>query len=150
MATYSFENVNATINGPGGSFPIGAGAGSAEEGIDVDMIEEKDAMMIGADGQIMHSLRASDAGTITIRLLKTSPANAQLSQLYNAQKQSAALWGQNVIIVSDTFRGDVVTGTQMAFKKQAPVKYAKDGNVMEWSFQGVVEELLGTGAPSAT
>lgn len=150
MSTYSFLNVNATITGPGGTFPLGSGAGASEEGIDVDMIEEKDGMVVGADGTIMHSLRASDAGHITVRLLKTSPANALLNALYNFQKSSAANWGQNVLRVSDTFRGDVVNGTEMSFSKQAPVKYAKDGNVMEWRFQGKVQELLGTGAPSAT
>jgi hypothetical protein len=150
MATYSFENVNATITGPGGSFPLGSGSGSAEEGIDVDMIEEKDGMVTGADGTIMHSLRASDSGTIIVRLLKTSPTNALLNALYNFQKTGGGVnWGQNILVVSDTFRGDVVTGNQLAFSKQAPVKYAKDGNVMEWKFQGVVEELLGTGAVSA-
>lgn len=150
MSTYSFLNINATLSGPGGSIQLGAGAGASEEGIDVDMLEEKDQMAVGADGAIMHSLRASDAGTITVRLLKTSPVNAQLSQLYNFQKQSAGVWGQNVLVVSDVQRGDVVTGTLMAFSKQAPVKYAKDGNVMEWRFQGRVEELLGTGVPDAS
>jgi hypothetical protein len=114
------------------------------------MLEEKDGMVVGADGSIMHSLRASDAGTITVRLLKTSPTNAKLNQLYNTQKASAALWGQNVLVVSDTQRGDVTTGTELAFSKQAPVRYAKDGNVMEWKFQGRVEEILGVGVPDAT
>jgi hypothetical protein len=150
MTTYSFLDVNATITGPGGSFQLGSGAGASEEGIDIDMLEEKDGMVVGADGSIMHSLRASDAGTITVRLLKTSPTNAKLNQLYNTQKASAALWGQNVLVVSDTQRGDVTTGTELAFSKQAPVRYAKDGNVMEWKFQGRVEEILGVGVPDAT
>lgn len=150
MATYSFLNVHATLSGPGGSVQLGSGAGASEEGIDVDMLEEKDQMAVGADGSIMHSLRASDAGSIVVRLLKTSPVNAQLNQLYNFQKQSAGNWGQNVLVVSDVQRGDVVTGTLMAFSKQAPVKYAKDGNMMEWRFQGRVEELLGTGVPDAS
>lgn len=150
MATYTFENVQATITGPGGSFSLGSDAGAAEEGISTDMIEDKDGMVVGAGGDIMHSLHASDAGTMTVRLLKTSPTNAKLNAMYNAQKQSAANWGQNVIVVSDTYRGDVLTGTQMAFRRQAPVSYAKDGNTMEWVFQGNVEEILGTGAPSAT
>ena len=114
------------------------------------MTEDKDAMAVGADGTIMHSLRASNAGTITVRLLKTSPVNQQLNALYNFQKSSAANWGQNIFSVSDTFRGDVVTGTEMAFNRQAPVTYAKDGNMMEWKFQGNVEELLGSGVPDAS
>jgi hypothetical protein len=150
MSTYAFGNINATIVGPGGSFQLGYGSANAEEGIDIDMIEEKDGMITGADGAVMHSLRMSDSGTITLRYLKTAPINAKLNALYNAQKTSAALWGQNIINVSDVQRGDVVTGTQLAFSKQSPVKYAKDGNIMEWKFQGVVQELLGVGIPDVS
>lgn len=147
MGTYSFLNINATINGPGGSFQLGTGTGNAEEGIDIDMIEEKDAATFGADGSVMHGLRASNGGTITLRYLKTSPINALLNQLYNFQKSNPAAWGQNVLMVSDVVRGDVITGTEMAFSKQTPIKYAKDPNVNEWKFIGVIEELLGTGVP---
>ncbi len=147
MSTYSFLSVNATLTGPGGSIPLGYGSGAAEEGIDTDMVDAKNTMVTGADGQIMHSLHASDAGRITIRLLKTSPQNAALNLMYNLQKANASLWGNNVLVVSDTARGDVVTGSQMAFNKQAPVKYGKDGNTMEWNFEGVIQEILGVGTP---
>lgn len=148
MGTYSFLDVECTLVGPGASLQLGNGSGSAEEGIDVDMIEEKDGMVVGSDGTIMHSLRASNAGSFTLRLLKTSPLNAKLQDLYNLQKTSSGLWGQNVIVISDVQRGDVITGTQMAFNKQSPVKYAKDGNVNEWKFQGSIQQILGTGQPS--
>ena len=150
MTTYSFLSVQATLRGPGGVIQLGSGSGAAEEGISIDMIEDKDGMTIGAGGEIMHSLRASNAGTVTIRLLKTSPLNAALSNLYNFQKSSPANWGQNSLIVSDTYRGDVITGNTMAFNRQAPVTYSKDGTTMEWKFQGNVQDLLGTGVPDAS
>jgi hypothetical protein len=149
MATYSFLNVAATITGPGGSFSLGSGSGDAEEGITVAMVDDKDAMTTGADGSIMHSLRASNSGRLSVRLLKTSPVNALLSALYNYQRTSSSYWGQNVLVVSDVARGDVVTGSQIAFTKQPDIVYAKDGNMNEWTFQGVVNEFLGTGQPSA-
>lgn len=149
MSTYSFINVAATITGPGGAFSLGYGSGNAEEGISVAMVDDKDAMVVGADGSIMHSLRASNAGRITVRLLKTSPVNAQLNALYNFQRLNPASWGQNVLTVSDTARGDVVNGNAMAFVKQSDLGYAKDGNMNEWMFQGYVLELLGIGTPSA-
>lgn len=149
MSTYSFLNVAATITGPGGSFPLGAGSGDAQEGITVEMIDDKDQMVVGADGSLMHSLRASNTGRITVRLLKTSPQNALLSALYNFQRASSAFWGQNVLVVSDVVRGDVMTGSQMAFTRQPAVVYSQDGNINEWSFQGNVIEFLGTGVPSA-
>lgn len=148
MSTYSFLSVQATLSGPGGRISLGYGAGSAEEGIDVDMIEDKNTMTQGADGETMHSLHASDAGRLTIRLLKTSPVNQQLNVLYNLQKSDASLWGNNVLVISDTARGDVLTASRVAFTRQTPVKYGKDGGTNEWSFMsGSVQEILGIGTP---
>ena len=73
---YSFEDVQATITGPGGTISLGAGAGNAQEGISVEFIDDKDNMLMGADGSGVHSLRASNAARILVRLLKTSPVNA--------------------------------------------------------------------------
>lgn len=149
MSAYSFLDVQASIIGPGGSLNIGFGSGAAEEGITVEMVEEKGDTKVGADGQIMQSLRASKLGRITIRLLKTSPTNAQLDAMYNAQSVLSSLWGNNVIRAANPVRGDVVLGTQMAFTKRPNLVYAKDGNTNEWVFQGNVDEMLGTGDPVA-
>lgn len=150
MGAYSFLNVVASLVGPGGNVNLGAGAGNAEEGITTSMLEEKGDYKTGADGQIMQSLRASNTGKVTVRLLKTSPTNALLNAMYNAQRINAGLWGQNVIRVADVQRGDVILATQVAFTKQPDVVYAKDGNMMDWEFVGVVDEILGSGQPSAT
>lgn len=149
MGVYSFLNVHASIVGPGGNLSLGSDAGAAEEGITVSMVEEKGDTKVGAGGQIMQSLRASNLGRITVRLLKTSPVNAQLSAMYNLQKSLSSLWGNNVIVVSDTVRGDVVSATTVSFTKQPDLVYGKDGNMNEWIFQGNVEEQLGTGSPVA-
>lgn len=147
MGTYSFLDVNASLAGPGGNISLGAGAGNSEEGITVEMKEEKNLQTVGADGKIMNSLRASNAGRISIRLLKTSPVNAALSLMYNFQKSSSGVWGQNSLVVSDVARGDVVSATEVAFTRQANLTYAKDGNMNEWIFEGSVEEILGAGVP---
>lgn len=147
MGTYSFQNVQATISGPGGSFSIGASSGNTDEGITVAMIDEKSTMTVGADGTVMHSLHASNAGRISVRLLKTSPTNALLSAMYNFQKSGATNWGQNRIVISDLARGDVIASAEVAFAKQPDVNYGKDGGQMEWAFVGSVEEILGAGVP---
>lgn len=147
LGTYSFLNIQATLSGPGGSFPIGSSSGNADEGISIEMLEDKDLMTVGADGSVMHSLRASNAARISIRFLKTSPVNALLSALYNFQRTSAINWGQNVLVISDVIRGDVIASAQCAFAKQANVTYAKDAGMMEWSFLGTVDEILGVGVP---
>lgn len=147
--SYSFQDVQATISGPGGSFSIGAGAGNAEEGIVIAQAEDKNTMMIGADGSAMHSLHASKGGTITISLLKTSPYNQILNNMYNFQAASAAPWGKNFITVRNPVSGDAATGRYCAFKKRPDVAYAKDGNVMAWAFDvGAIDLGLGNGSPS--
>jgi Bacteriophage KPP10, Structural protein ORF10 len=148
MATYSFLSIVATISGPGAAaFPLGQGAGVAEEGITVEMTAEKDTMTIGADGSGMHSLSADNSGKLTIRLLKTSPTNNLLSLMYNLQKPNPALWGQNIIVINDVLRGDQISAKQVAFSKHPNLTYAKEGGTVEWEMMAVkIDQLLGPGS----
>jgi hypothetical protein len=148
MATYSFLDVNAAINGPGGSFSLSDG-GVANEGITTAMAGDKNTMTAGANGDIMHSLHASRAGRITVRVLKTGIVNSQLSKLYNYQTTSSAYHGQNTIRIANPATGDVITGKQMAFVKLPDNVNAAEGNVMEWAFDGLIDQVLGIGAPVA-
>lgn len=149
MSTYSFFDVVATINGPGGSFPLGNTAQASEEGITISMVEDKDTMTIGADGAVMHSLHAGKGGTVTVRLLKTSPVNQQLSQMYSLQTLSSGLHGSNIIVVSNPQTGDIITCNSVAFSKLPDITYAKEGGMNEWRFNvGSVDMGLGSGSPS--
>lgn len=139
---YSFLNVNATIAGPGGVLNLAAGAAAAEEGITIEMAEDKNVMTIGADGQGQHSLIASTACHVTVRLLKTSPTNGKLMLMYNLQAASAALWGQNVMTIVDSARNDLILIQSGAFKKQPTVTYAKEGGMMEWTFDAVANTTV--------
>lgn len=132
--------------GPGLAANLASGAAAAEEGITIEANEDKNIMTIGADGKGQHSLIANDAATVTIRLLKTSPANQLLMIAYDLQSGSSALWGQNIITVTDSGRGDITVVTQMAFKKKPTLTYAKEGGMMEWAFDGVAAStVLGAG-----
>lgn len=143
--TYSFLNVQASILGPGGNFNIGQGAAVSEEGITIDMLDDKDAMTIGSDGIGMHSLRASKAGTVTVRLLKTSPQNSKLMAMYDLQSLDSTTWGQNVITIVDTGGSDNTTARGVAFTKKPSIVYAKDGQMLEWKFNAVaIDTVLGT------
>ena len=144
MPTYSFMDVSASMTGPTGIIDLGYGAANAEEGITVAMAEAKNTMTVGADGEVMHSLHAGKAGTVTVTLLKTSPVNKKLSLAYNAQSQSSALWGNNVFVVRNSASGDLVTIRSAAFQKQPDFANAKDGGTVSWVFDGgKVDELLG-------
>lgn len=146
MAVYSFLNTVAAIAGPGAAFNLGTGAAVAEEGISIEPSTDKNVMTIGADGKGQHSLIADDSCTITIRLLKTSPVNALLMALYDAQSASSSIWGQNVITVSNTGLNDYTVIQACAFKKKPTLTYAKEGGMMEWTFDGIkATSILGQG-----
>lgn len=146
QTTYSFLDVLAAIVGPGGSFQLGSGAGAAEEGITVDPSADIDVMTIGADGQGMHSLVANKGGRLVIRLLKTSPVNAQLQAMLAFQRTSGANHGQNTITITNRQSGDAITGQMAAFAKQPTISYAKEGGMIEWEFNAILTDVgLGAG-----
>ena len=144
MATYSFLDVTASRTGPTGVIDLGQGSANSEEGITQSMGGNKNTMTIGADGEVMHSLHADKSGTITVTLLKTSPVNKKLSLAYNAQSQSSATWGNNVIVIRNTASGDISTARSCAFQKQPDFNNAKEGGTVAWVFDcGKIDQLLG-------
>ncbi|AOZ06698.1 phage structural protein [Cupriavidus malaysiensis] len=145
MPSYSFKDVTATLVGPTGSIELGYGSAAAEEGIDVAAASDKNTMTVAADGEGMHSLHADKSGQITFRLLKTSPANRKLMVAYDAQALSASLWGKNIITISNTAAADLHVARECAFKKKPNMKYAKDGDIIEWVFDCIkIDSVLGT------
>lgn len=143
--TYSFLSIVGTIVGPGGAIQLGSSAGVDPEGITVEPTEDKNTMKFGADGAIMHALHAAKPGKVTVRLLKTSPINAILSQMYNVQQLSPASWGQNIVKFNDINRGDDITLVNSAFSRQPSVTYDVEGRMNEWTFEGMLVEILGLG-----
>ena len=142
MATYSFMDVQANFVGPTGAFSLGYGSGNADEAIEIVQAGEKNVMTAGADGEGMHSLRASKAGTVRLRFLKTSPVNAMLMKAYNAQTLSSALHGKNTITVTNSAVGDLAAARQAAFKKIPDLKYAKDGDIVVWEFDAIKTDII--------
>lgn len=143
---YSFLNVNAFLVGPGLAANVAAGAAAAEEGVTIEAAEDKNVMTIGADGKGQHSLVASDAAKVTIRLLKTSPVNALLMAAYDLQSASSALWGQNILTIVDTGRGDTTVLQAGAFQKKPTLTYAKEAGMNEWVFDFIqANTVLGAG-----
>jgi hypothetical protein len=149
-SSYSFLDVSASIKGPGGTFPLSSG-GVANEGITIAMTSEKSAMITGAGGEGMHSLKAAKSGRVTVRILKNGTTNALMSQLYNFQTTSSAYHGQNTISVRNPITGDTITATFAAFVKHPDVQYQTEGGMMEWAFDAInIDTVLGTGQPVST
>lgn len=145
MPTYSFQDVVATITGPGGTINL-SDESVADEGITIEMIDDKTSMTTGAGRGAMHSLHASNAGRVRVRLLKTSPANAALMSMMNFQSTSSAYTGQNVITLSNPAWGDDHSCRQCAFVKRPDNANGKDGGMMEWTFNSAdVSSQLGLG-----
>jgi hypothetical protein len=140
FGVYSFVDVTAEISdGNGSSFRLGGdGTSQAEEGITIVYTEETNTQTIGADGSVMNSLHAAMAGTLTTRLLKISPVNYQMAQLYNYQRMSSSSWGNNKILIRDVNRGEIITCEGCAFSRFPQITYNKVGAVMEWEFHASV------------
>lgn len=145
-ATYSFLDVQANLTGTGGNIELGNGAGTAKEGITVEYTDDKGVILTGADGRAMQTLRGSKSGTITVRLLQTSPTNGKLMTMYNQQSSSSLFWGKNTITIRNTATGDVTVATGCAFKKVPNLTYAEDGSTYEWAFLcAYIDIILGSG-----
>jgi plastocyanin len=57
--------------------------------------------------------------------------NKKLSLMYNAQSQSSATWGNNVIVMRNKVSGDITTA-RLRFQKQPDHANAKVGNTVSW------------------
>ena len=134
MATYSFMDVNATLTGVGGVVNLGNGSSVAKEGITVTLNQDRNNMTVGADGEVMHSLRKDKSGTITVRLLYTSPVNKILQAMYDAQALSSSAWGNNAIAITNSGNKELVTARSVAFKKQPDRTYSEDSTTLKWTF----------------
>lgn len=149
MATmvYSFKDVTATLAGIGGVVNLGMGAGISDAGLTIETAEDKNTMVLGSDGSVLHSLHAGTPATITVNILQGSPTNAQLCDMYNAQTASSLTHGRNVITVR-TATGDSIVAESCAFKKLPTTAYAKDGGTIEWQFDcGNLNIIYGSGNP---
>jgi hypothetical protein len=145
MATYSFLDVTATLAGSAGVVDLGYGSGSAKEGITISLANARNAMLIGADGEGMHTLKADKSGTITVRLLATSSRNALLQSMYDAQAASSSAWGNNMLTIRNAGNNETTLCRGVAFQKQPDRTYAEEGQTIEWVFDAIkIDTITGT------
>lgn len=152
MSAYSFLDVTATLYNESTklSINLGVGAGVAEEGITWEPVGTKNVVESGADGSGTNNLIASNVGIVTVRLLKTSPANKPLSVAFNEQTAIPFLWGSNIIKISMPGRGDVGIFTQVALQNLPSLTWAQEAGMNEWIFDCIDSTiLLGSGTPES-
>jgi hypothetical protein len=144
VAAYCFEDVTFAVAGPNNLNAFAAG--EAEEGFTIEFEGNKNTMTVGANGDVMHSLRVGQPGRLILRLLKTSSFNKTLSDNWTYQTSSAANHGLMTWQVTDAARGDTWTCSGCAFGNHASGQYAVVGNVQEWVFDvGRITPKLGAG-----
>lgn len=142
---YTFLDVQCSINGYGGQFDIKS-SGVSDEAIRISMVRDKNTMVLGANGDVMHSMNAARAAVITISLLKTGMGNAMMSQMYSTQEESGSTWANNAMVITNPVTGDTITATGGAFKKHADIGYATEGGLNTWAFDfAYVVQVLGNG-----
>jgi hypothetical protein len=145
LPTYSFNDVTATLIGPGGTLILGAGSANAEEGITIEFLDDTDVMQRGADGNVVHSLIVSRAARAVLRYLKTSPMNSALNSMYNFQRSSSLYHGKNNLSIANPVTGDSYSGLQVAFAKGPSNSWGKEAALIEWDFNiGILNAVIGS------
>ncbi len=145
MATYSFSEITATLTGAAGLINLGSGSANTKEGITIALAQDRNQMTVGADGEYMHSLRCDKSGQVTVRLLLTSPINALLQVMYDAQALAPSAWGNNVLVIINKGNLETTTCRGVAFKKQPDITYDENGAYREWAFDcGKIDTISGT------
>ena len=137
---------NTIIQGIEQDRPLVPGERNDKGGVTFEMNDNANTLTVGADGTPMNSLNPSKAGKVTVRLLKTAPANGLLSAMYNYQRASPANWGQNTLAAADVTRGDQYACQSVAFTKFPSNTYTVEGGALEWTFDvGIMDPALATG-----
>jgi hypothetical protein len=132
MASYSFKDTFCSLEGPGGSLSLGT-AGVGTEGITISANTDRNIMEVGCGGAVQNSLVLNYSGTISLSLLKTSPGQYILNEMFNFQSASAVQWGKNIITLQ-TSNGDSVVCSQVSFKKMPSQEYKTAAGMVTWEF----------------
>lgn len=124
---YSFRDVIVTITSTSILKTV-----KGKNSIEIEFDEDAVVKEVAADGQAQYSVTADRSGTVKIECHKTSELNQSLNQLWAGQDLTTVVAGNIQILLSDLARGDLVTMTNCAIKKHAPLKYTKEAGMNEW------------------
>ena len=103
-------------------------------GIPEDQIKDLCGCYVYGQEVINKQVEIPNSGTVTIRLMRTSPQNAQLQLMYNAQTLSSSLHGNNVITIRDKGNSEICVCRGCAFQKVADRNYGEEAGIQEWVF----------------
>lgn len=127
MKRYSFQDVVLLING----VEITGWA----EGDDVIQAKRRNDSIsdsMGAGGEMMVSVSADKSGEFTFKLQQTSSSNKYLSGMLNLQEAGGSVFVPVTVLLKDSYRQDIATGTVGYLKKPADMVRGAKGNTQEW------------------
>lgn len=131
VSTYSFTDVNATINCPGyGSFSIqGEGVGE----MNVSKTTDRTVHDVAADGSVMVSKIAGNNGSVTINAQQTSAIHAFLQGLFNYCWQAdTSVWTTISMTIEAPKMGKTDYCSGGSFVKEADEPFQSQGQRVLW------------------
>lgn len=98
--------------------------------ITIDLVGDGTTYVVGCDGEVVRSIDPSDAYTIKISLLQTSPTHSFLQNMYEKDKKSSD--GIFSITIKDLLGDIQFSGAQAWVTKPATFIRGKAQNNREW------------------
>lgn len=123
---YDPESYSVVFN----AIPI---SGFAEDDfIDIEFDTEGYQDQIGADGHVVRYKSCDQRATVTFTLMASSPSNALLSAMYNADIHSSNGIGVGPLLIRDTRGVTVFAGTQAWIQKMPKTTLGSKIANREW------------------
>jgi len=126
---YSFSNVNVIF----GILEL-QGFGDGDDVATIEFETDQFNDMAGAKGDVVRSQTNDNRCTVTIKLLQTSKSNAELTVIYNADRELGT--GVNPLVIEDKETGEVYVINNAWIRKYPTVTRGQSPNLMEWIFRG--------------
>jgi len=126
---FSFSNVNVIF----GILEL-QGFGDGDDVVTIDFDKDQFADMAGAKGDVVRSQTNDNRCTVTVKLLQTSKSNAELTVIYNADRELGT--GVNPLVVEDKETCETYVINNAWIRKYPTVTRGQAPNLMEWVFRG--------------
>jgi hypothetical protein len=98
------------------------------------------ASIVGSDGNVARSKTNDNRATIEIRLMNTSPTNAALSAIYQADKKAPGGAGVGAFLCVDLNGTSLYTGGNAWIRRAPDPVFGREANERVWTLE--VDNLI--------
>lgn len=127
--TFSFTNVNVIF----GILEL-QGFADGDDVVNISFEADQFNDLAGAKGDVVRSQSNDNRCTITVKLLQNSGSNAELTALYNLDRETGV--GVAPMVVEDKETGETFVINNAWVQKYPDVIRGQNVNTMEWMFRG--------------